>query len=548
MEGEKIFATLFLLFLISVPLNSCAIVFASENNVNVSFSIEEVISRRMSIRSFDLDKTVSSETVSTILWAAYGYSWQGRTVASISDFPIIIYVANQTGTYRFSSENQNLVLWKEGDYRDLASTYEAPVQLYLILDKDICSSISWGNAEAGFVIQNIYLISNGLNLGCVCQFPNRGLIDDGLELPSNEMTLYKIPIGYPATPYENYDNLTPVTPPSSQELPMIQDTTITIIDALDSFYQSTEWSETSLSSQQLSQILWAGYGYSYYADGTKTPIESHRTVPSAHAHYPLRIFVAEKSGVYRYNPEQHTLTKISSEDKRTEIAQNSGSSEMLSAPTVIVLAYEENTAAQYPPGGDETYTELGLVTQNIMLEGFVWGLTGNWDKVDNREGLKETLGISEPDIHPLSIIGIGNPSMYRFRTTWDEVTYTVEIESDLAIVDFDFNQLHKEISFNVISPIGESGDISVQIPNNLMDGNFSIRINGMELEESEYSIATNSNQNKIEIINVNESGFIEIQATKVIPEFSPIIIVPALGIFTAIVIISKNKLKNEEST
>jgi hypothetical protein len=380
--------------------------------------LETVISRRMSIRNYDLTATVPWELVSKVLWAAYGYTWRGRTIPSFSGYPIIIYVCNQTAAYKFFPENQSLALWKEGDYRGLGKgggwSYDAPIQLYIILDANICPDIlwGWGNAESGCAIQNIYLMANALNLGTVCTYPNRTDIHQGLGLPGNENVLYKMPLGYPLPPYTNYQNLIPTSRPSSSELPEIQDSNVSLEEALNSVFSSHEWSENPITKQELSQVLWASYGYSYYQDNSTSPPKRHRTVPSAHAYYPMKLYAANSSGVYEYLPEQHTLTTIVTEDRRPSIAQASGNAWASSAPLIIAVAYVEDSRPWI--GGEETYVEVGLIAQNVYLESAAWGLIADWGKADiDEEAMRNALGlIGETHLHPASIITVGHPSIY----------------------------------------------------------------------------------------------------------------------------------------
>jgi hypothetical protein len=375
--------------------------------------LEMVISRRMSIKGdYYSNASVPWELVSKVLWAAYGYSWRGRTVPSLSGYPVVIYVCNETAAYKFVPENQSLTLWKEGDYRELSGGYPAPIQLYIAFDRNICQDVHWGNAESGCPIQNIYLMANTLNLGTVCQggtWLDRTYIHEGLGLPDNEEALYKMPLGYPLPPYTDYQNLVPTSRPSSSELPEIQDSNVSLEDALDSVFSSHKWSENPITTQELSQLLWASYGYSYYEDTGPRGIR-HRTVPSAHAYYPMRIYAANSSAVYQYLPEQHSLTTIVTEDRRPSIALASGNIWASSAPLIIAMAWDDSHILTV----DTTYIEVGLIAQNVYLESAAWGLIADWGKADiDEEAMREALGlIGETHLHPASILTVGHPSIY----------------------------------------------------------------------------------------------------------------------------------------
>ena len=410
---------LFVLFVSSVSI----MLFDSSGNLqkqddygNLSdMPLETVISRRMSIHYgeyYNLTAAVPWELVSKVLWAAYGYTPRGRTVPSLSNHPVIIYVCNETAAYKFIPENQSLTVWKAGDYRDLGYGYEAPIQLFIAFDTDVCQNATWGNAESGCAIQSVYLMANALNLGTVCQggtWLNRTTIHQGLGLPENEEVLYKMPLGYPLPPYTDYQNLVPTARPSSPELPEIQDSAISLEDALNSVFSSHEWSENPVTKQELSQVLWVSYGYSYYEDTAVGPGYRHRTVPSAHADYPMRIYAANSSGIYEYLPKPHTLTTIVSEDRRLSIAQASGHPWAASAPLLIAMAWDDTQILTV----ETTYVEAGLIAQNVYLESAAWGLIADWGKADaNEEAMREALGLTgETNLHPASIITVGHPDI-----------------------------------------------------------------------------------------------------------------------------------------
>jgi len=164
--------------------------------------------------------------------------------------------------------------------------------------------------------------------------------------------------------------------------------------------------DLDVTKQELSQVLWASYEYSYYEDTASTPPKRHRTVPSAHAYYPMRIFAVTSSGVYQYLPEQHTLTTIVAEDRRSSIAQASGNAWASSAPLIIALAWDDSHILTV----ETTYIEVGLIAQNVYLESATWGLIADWGKADtDEEAMREALGLTEEtNLHPVSIITVGH--------------------------------------------------------------------------------------------------------------------------------------------
>ena len=59
-----------------------------------------------------------------------------------------------------------------------------------------------------------------------------------------------------------------------------------------------------LSEQEISQIVWSTYGFSYYIDQSEQEpvhLKRHRTVPSAHGYYPLEMYIITEEGIFRYH-------------------------------------------------------------------------------------------------------------------------------------------------------------------------------------------------------------------------------------------------------
>ena len=82
-----------------------------------------------------------------------------------------------------------------------------------------------------------------------------------------------------------------------------------LYEALNNRKSSRDFGESiEVSLETLSQALWCCYGVN--RDG------SFRTVPSAKAWYPFLIHVFVEDGVYLYNPEGHSLTKLFDGDYR----------------------------------------------------------------------------------------------------------------------------------------------------------------------------------------------------------------------------------------
>src|SRR4030042_6069104 len=84
-----------------------------------------------------------------------------------------------------------------------------------------------------------------------------------------------------------------------------------------------EWSDSMLSKQDLSDLLWA-------ANGINRPDEGKRTAPSAMNAQDVDLYLLTREGVYLYNAPAHALYPVCSGDHR-ELPG------MTSAPVNLVL-------------------------------------------------------------------------------------------------------------------------------------------------------------------------------------------------------------------
>ena len=134
---------------------------------STSMILEETLWRRSSIRNFT-SEPVSIEDLSTILWAAYGVRGDGsRTVAPVNDvYAVRIYVLQADAVYYYEPSNHSLVFYKSGDYRSV-SPYPSPVVIGLTWNDSLNPDSDVSTLEIGAVGQNLQLMANALDLGCV---------------------------------------------------------------------------------------------------------------------------------------------------------------------------------------------------------------------------------------------------------------------------------------------------------------------------------------------------------------------------------------------
>lgn len=177
-------------------------VFANSDTLFLPNPIREselmnTIDLRVSSRNYS-DKEVSEQTLSDILWAAYGVNKNGtRTIATArNEQNLKLYVVYKGVVWFYDAFANSLIeVTKENVLGDIAKqnfVYDAPVNLiYVGSDKE------YSAFHAGSATQNVYLYAtkNGLNTIV------RGLIDKQalkkkLKLASDEFVIINQVIGY----------------------------------------------------------------------------------------------------------------------------------------------------------------------------------------------------------------------------------------------------------------------------------------------------------------------------------------------------------------
>jgi SagB-type dehydrogenase family enzyme len=132
---------------------------------------------------------------------------------------------------------------------------------------------------------------------------------------------------------------------------------IPLMQALSRRKSDRDFSHKKLSLQQLSELLWA-------ADGVNRE-NGKRTAPSAHALYPVDIYVALPEGVYLYEPLKRDLVPVVEGDFRGA----TGSQEFV-AGAPVNLVYVGDLAKLGGPEDEAMVSaaiEAGHQAENVYL-------------------------------------------------------------------------------------------------------------------------------------------------------------------------------------
>jgi SagB-type dehydrogenase family enzyme len=160
-----------------------------------------------------------------------------------------------------------------------------------------------------------------------------------------------------------------------------------------------------LTLKQIGQLLWAGQGITGESDKL-------RAAPSAGGYHPLVFYVLRDDGLWRYHPQNHSLTLHAGQDVRGALAEAAWRQTFIAdAPCVLIIsAIMERTTGQYEERGRTRYVPMdtGHAAQNVLLQAVAQGLgavcVGAFDDASVREVL--TLPANEV---PIYLIPVGYP-------------------------------------------------------------------------------------------------------------------------------------------
>jgi len=194
---------------------------------------------------------------------------------------------------------------------------------------------------------------------------------------------------------------------------------ISVEEAIGARRSIREYRPEPLTLEEISQLLWAAQGI--------TDRSGLRAAPSAGALYPLELYLAAgkveglAEGVYKYEPQAHTLKLISQGDKLGELAAAAYGQDLVGKAAALLIfaaVYERTirkynepardmpTSSSYPRGMRYVHIEAGHASQNVYLQAVSLGLGTVAVGAFEDERIKEIIGMAE-DERPLYLMPVG---------------------------------------------------------------------------------------------------------------------------------------------
>ena len=123
------------------------------------------------------------------------------------------------------------------------------------------------------------------------------------------------------------------------------------MQALNERQSSRSFKDKELSTQQLSNLLWAANGFNR---------DDKRTAPTANNKQELELYVATKNGVYFYDARNHLLKEIKKGDYRAK----TGVQDFVADASLNLIFVSDLSKAS---SREFAYASCGYVSQNVYL-------------------------------------------------------------------------------------------------------------------------------------------------------------------------------------
>lgn len=181
---------------------------APSNGSEYDMSLMQALQQRRSERSY-ADTELSSQQLSTILWAACGISDEktGKITApsAMNKQDITIYVCRKDGAWRYDNKSNSLTKVSGKDLRGAVASRQAfaataPVSIVIVSDQSKygAKALEFGAMSAGYVSQNIYLACTAMGLYTVARATmDVDVLRQELGLKDTDLPLLNHPIAFP---------------------------------------------------------------------------------------------------------------------------------------------------------------------------------------------------------------------------------------------------------------------------------------------------------------------------------------------------------------
>jgi SagB-type dehydrogenase family enzyme len=161
----------------------------------------EALNDRQTTREYS-DKELDEQTLSDLLWAAYGFNREDKRTAPSANNKqeFILYVVLKSGVYVYDAKANVLIQKVKGDFRAKTGKQEfvavAPLNLVYVVDLKK-NSAEGAMIDCGYISQNVYLYCASAGLGTVVRgWFDKENVRSALQLSEEEEPVLTQTVGY----------------------------------------------------------------------------------------------------------------------------------------------------------------------------------------------------------------------------------------------------------------------------------------------------------------------------------------------------------------
>jgi nitroreductase len=141
-----------------------------------------------------------------------------------------------------------------------------------------------------------------------------------------------------------------------------------LMDALMQRRSIRKYGTTAVSLPELSDLLWAACGLTREYAGTGILAPGSHSAPAAHNWQEVDLYVAVKEGLYRYDPSEHRLEGVLSQDIRPLTAHEEQPF-VLDAPVILIYVADlaRMSDATEKDKGIFPWADSAVMAENVYL-------------------------------------------------------------------------------------------------------------------------------------------------------------------------------------
>ncbi len=217
----------------------------------------------------------------------------------------------------------------------------------------------------------------------------------------------------------------------------------------------THFLSDSLSREIISKLAWAGQGITD-AD------EDLRTVPSIDGTYPATLYFFTEQGIFRYQPDGHSLEKVHNEDKRPELSEAADDDDIIKkAPCSIVITGSSSALRRFSSADVQRLINIhtGQIAQNILMQAHADELAAKEFAIFDSRRIRRIARV-EQLAEAKYIIAVGKPDVEAQEAAVEELEAEPDTKVVLVAPRYNFDDQQLFVTRNTLTDAGLAVDVA----------------------------------------------------------------------------------------